>query len=591
MNNTGEKIITGSTESVELEQLILFEAICDLYQLLVGRIISMSAIVLIVIAVMWSQIAPGVLIVWGLLMVSGIVLQDYSARLFIKQNVRLTELKKFNLRLTAGSLYFGLLWASAVFLFHAPESIEHQIFLTTIIISLGLLKIVASLYYLPLFYVYATPMIIALAVRFAMEATLAYTALAVMMVWLLLGTISFAKALNKSMLSEKRLRYKSHALADALQLKTEEAQQATMAKSRFLAAASHDLRQPLHALSLFVDALKESRSEEERAVIFPRLELSLDALRKLFDALLDVSRLDAKVVKPEYCHFDLTELLTTLVEEFKPAADKKNLRLKLHSRESIVFSDRLLLARILRNLVSNAIRYTDSGGVLLSSRLRGDKVLLQVWDTGVGIPEESKDEIFIEFQQLHNKHRDREQGLGLGLALVRRLCDLLGHSLSLSSQTDRGSVFSVAITRGDPSLLSSNKTVASPHSWNLKGRRIVVIDDESEILHAMQTLLLKWGCDVVVAESLAEAIEKIEFIPELVLSDLRLRGDETGIQAIDGVREKFGDLIPGILITGDTDPERIELVKQSEYELLQKPVRPAQLRSAIHHNLSIIEHN
>ena len=240
-------------------------------------------------------------------------------------------------------------------------------------------------------------------------------------------------------------------------------------------------------------------------------------------------------------------------------------------------------------MVSNALRYTNSGGVLLSSRIRGDRILLQVWDTGVGIPEKSKDEIFIEFQQLHNNHRDREQGLGLGLALVRRLCDLLGHSLSLSSQVGRGSVFAVAITRGDPGLLSSNKTVASPHSWDLNGRRILVIDDESEILQAMQTLLLKWGCDVVVAESLTEAIDKIEFIPELVLSDLRLRGDETGIQAIDGVREKFGDSIPGVLITGDTDPERIKLVKQSEYELLQKPVRPAQLRAVIHHNLSVVK--
>jgi two-component system, sensor histidine kinase len=589
MSETAKQV---STDADELERIIVFEGIRELYLMLVGRILSMSAIVLIFITVMWSQVNHSAAIVWGTLMFSGIVVQDYIARTFISQDARRIELKKWNPILLSSSLYFGLLWASSVFIFHAPESTGHQIFLITIILSLAVINVVSSLYYLPVFYLYATPMIIALAVSFAMEGGLAYTALAIMMVWLLLGTISFAKTLNKSMLSEKRLRHEGHVLVTALQSKTEEAQQATMAKSRFLAAASHDLRQPLHALSLFVDVLKESKSVTEREELFSRIELSLSALRKLFDALLDVSRLDAKVVKPEYSHFDLAELLQDQAEEFWPAADKKNLKLKVHAKSSVVVSDRLLLVRIVRNLISNAVRYTDSGGILLSARLRGDRVLLQVWDTGIGIPGESQEEIFIEFQQLHNAHRDRSQGLGLGLALVQRLCQLLDHPLSLRSQPGKGSVFSISLVRGNISLLGGDKATSVSHSWDLSGRRILVIDDEHEILQAMQTLLSKWGCDVTTADSLQDAIDKLDkqnVVPELILSDLRLREEETGIEAMDKIRERCGCSIPGILITGDTDPEQLTIAKQSDYKLLHKPVQPAHLRTVIHHHLSALQ--
>jgi len=576
-------------ESAELEQQITHEAITALYQLVPGKIIEKSIIILIVIAVMWSQITHGVLIAWGLLMYSGFVYQDYRARSFIRQDVPHTQIKKWIRELLFSWLYYGLLWASAVFLFNAPESLEHQVFLITIIINLSTVRIVSAMYYLPLFYVYSAPMMLALILRFAMEGTPVELALALLMAWSFLASIMFAKVLHKSMRSEKRLRHESHELTEALQLKTGEAQQAMMAKSRFLAAASHDLRQPLHALSLFVDVLKESKSLTERLELFSRIELSLDALRKLFDALLDVSRLDAKVVKPEYSHFDLAELLREQAEEFRPAADKKKLSLKVHAKKLVVVSDRLLLVRIVRNLISNAIRYTDSGGVLLSARSRGDRVLLQVWDTGIGIPQENQEEIFIEFQQVHNAHRDRTQGLGLGLSLVQRLCQLLDHPLSLRSQPGKGSVFRISLVRGSASLLSSKQIAPVSHSWDLDGRRILVIDDEHEILHAMQTLLSKWGCDVITADSLADALEKLagrNVVPELILSDLRLRDEKTGIAAMDKVREKFGSSIPGILITGDTDPEQLITAKQSDYKLLQKPVQPAHLRTIIHHHLS-----
>ena len=405
------------------------------------------------------------------------------------------------------------------------------------------------------------------------------------------NTIQLGSALEAillSMLLGYRIRQEQKQKSELLE-QSDEARQAALAKSRFLAAASHDLRQPLHALSLFVDVLKESKSDAERAALIPRIELSLDALRKLFDALLDISRLDAKVVKPEFSHFDLVELLQSLAAEFRSAASEKNLTLRVHARTAVVVSDRLLLERILRNLIGNAIRYTESGGVLLSARKRGGTVLVQVWDTGVGIAPEYQDDVFVEFRQLHNAHRDRNQGLGLGLAIVNRLSELLHHPLELRSQPGKGSVFSLRIPTGDPRMMVVKEAGGAPHSWDLSGRRIVVVDDEREIRDAMRTLLSKWGCEVITAGSLTEAVQVLHekgTIPELIISDLRLRDGCTGVEAIDGLRARFGAAIPGILVTGETASEQLCLAKDSGYELLQKPVQPIRLRAVIQQHLT-----
>lgn len=576
-------------ETQVLEERIAFEALDPVFHIVRRDALTNLLILLIMIAVMWPQIDHGVLVGWLGLMISGIGARSMLAGAYLRRDIPYADAKKWGRRLSATTLYFSVLWSSTIFLFYVDGSVEHQVFLLTLLIAISIGSVIAGLYWFPLFYLSAVPIMGAVVIRLAMQGTFAYIALAVLLLWALVATVSFARTLHQTMRSEMRLRHESGALAEALQVKTEEAQQATLAKSRFLAAASHDLRQPLHALSLFIDVLRESKSDHERAILFPRINLSLDALRKLFDALLDVSRLDAKVVKPEISHFDLAELLNTLAEEFASAASGKGLHLQVHARPSIIVSDRLLLERILRNLIGNAIRYTDSGKVLLSARTHGDMVLLQVWDTGIGIPQENQEEVFIEFQQLHNAHRDRTEGLGLGLALVRRLCRLLDHPLELRSQPGKGSVFSIRIPRGSANLLVQRETVTPTHSWDLSGHRVLVIDDERGILDAMQALLSKWGCEVVTAESLTDAIAALarrKITPDVILSDLRLRDASTGIDAIDSLRKQFGASIPGILITGDTAPERIKMAKHSGYELLQKPVLPAHLRRVIQHYLA-----
>jgi CheY-like chemotaxis protein len=253
----------------------------------------------------------------------------------------------------------------------------------------------------------------------------------------------------------------------------------------------------------------------------------------------------------------------------------------------VVRSDRVFVERIVGNLISNAIRYTDVGGVLVACRKRGKDVLLQVWDTGIGIADDEINNVFGEFYQLHNIHRDRKQGLGLGLSIVKRLCDLLQHPLELRSKPGSGTVISILLPVGDQRCVATDVTADVPMSWNVSGLHVMVIDDDIEVLKATDILLRKWGCKVITAQSSADAVNKITpaMSLDLILSDLRLPGNETGIQVLDSIHEKLGRDVPGILITGDTKPDRITLAQQSGYKVLHKPLKPAQLRTAIQREL------
>lgn len=579
-----------SIDSQDQKDHMTFEALDPAFHLLRRDALWNNIIPIIVITVMWPQVDHVLLILWGLLFLAGNVAKYVLAVMYIKQDVKPAEVVRWAWRLVAVFFYISLLWASTAFLFFIEGSVEYQIFLIVLLNAIVLGSGVAGLYWYPLYCVRAIPIMSALVVRLAMEGTYAYTALAVLLLIGLGGSASIARLLNKSMRDQIRMRHESIALNKALEIKTGEAQQAALAKSRFLAAASHDLRQPLHALSLFIGVLKEEKSASEREEIFSRIDLSLDTLRKLFDELLDISRLDAGAASPEHSHFDIAELLnSSLVNEFKSVANEKGIRLRVHVQSNIVVSDRLLLERILRNLIGNAIRYTESGGVLISARNRGNRVLVQVWDTGIGIPADFHEEIFSEFHQLNTRHRNRNQGLGLGLAIVKRLCKLLDHPLQLHSQPNRGSVFGLNIAKGHRSLMVVKKETSTVHGWELSGRRILIIDDEKEILDAMGALLTKWGCDVTVAQS-AETVENVlrekGITPDLILADLHLGNGYTGVQVLDNLRMRLGKPIPGILITGETASDQIKLAKDSVYAVLHKPVKPTRLRSAIQQHLS-----
>lgn len=575
-------------DTKDIEDQVEQEALDLYFQGIHKRVLSSVLVPLVVVAVMWSQIDHVLLIAWALLMSAGIVAKHFLAAAYLGQHTPYTDTHKWKRRAGSLTFYQGVLWALSMLLFFVDATVEQKIFLIALNVTFAASAPARGIYWFPLYYLYAAPIVGGLVMRFLMQGGLPYIALAALFLLSFILMLPVARRLNAFMYSEMRLRHEAAQLSKELQSKTREAENAVLTKSKFLAAASHDLRQPLHALSLFVDVLRETKTDAERAIVFSRIELSLDALRKLFDALLDVSRLDAKVVEPEIGHLDVRALLQSLAEEFRADAVRKGIDFRVHAGSLVGISDPLLLERILRNLISNAIRYTDSGGVLLSARPRAGRVLLQVWDTGIGIPEESREVVFEEFHQLHNAHRDRTEGLGLGLALVKRLCRLLNHPLALCSRPGRGSVFGITLPRGMATHLPHEDNDVPAHKWDLTARQILVIDDEREILDAMQVLLSKWGCEVITAESLGDAITQLErkgMKPELVLSDLRLREDKTGVEAINGIRVRFGEAIRGILVTGDTNPDQIKRAKESGYELLQKPVRPAHLRMVMRHHL------
>lgn len=368
-----------------------------------------------------------------------------------------------------------------------------------------------------------------------------------------------------------------------------EAEKADRAKTRFLAAASHDLRQPLQAISMFSGALKATLEEGKSRDIVTSIQECIGGANELLEALLDVSRLDAGVLVPRPSDFIACDLLERIELEFETQAKAKQLALRIVPSTVIVHTDQALLHRIIGNLVANAIRYTDRGGVLVGCRLHGRCLRFEIWDTGQGIDAKQRDRVFEEFFQIGNPERDRQRGLGLGLAIVRRMAALLRHTVTLDSELGKGSVFRV-----DVPLANSQDYLAEPNSAGtvdksvVAGRTIMVIDDDPVQVAALSSLLGQWGCQVMAANDVAGARLALDGgnIPDAILADYRLRMEETGAEAISVVRRAIGTEIPGIIITGDTEPARLMQAASTGMDLLAKPVDSDELLSALAEALS-----
>ncbi|WP_454017629.1 hybrid sensor histidine kinase/response regulator [Azospirillum sp. Marseille-Q6669] len=366
------------------------------------------------------------------------------------------------------------------------------------------------------------------------------------------------------------------------------AERADMAKTKFLAAASHDLRQPVQSLFFFAHALSDRLDGHPASPLLASMSESLNGLRTLLDSLLDVSRLDAGVVTPAVTEFALGPLLQRLADEYRGRAAEVGIALHHVPTDGWTRSDPALIERILRNLVENAIRYTESGRILIGCRRSGSGLRVEVLDTGIGIPEDKRDEVFVEFTQLANPERDRRKGLGLGLAIVRRLAGLLGHEVTLRSRPGRGSAFGLTVPSVAPRQVMKTcrpaaQSAAKPAANGGKGL-VVVVEDDAIILLSMRTMLEEWGYEVVAAVSADEAVGTLTSLgqrPDMIVADYRLREGRTGLQAIRDIYGVCGVRVPALVLTGDTDPARIAEVQQSGHRLLHKPVAPEVLRSAL----------
>ncbi|ALG74997.1 histidine kinase [Azospirillum thiophilum] len=372
---------------------------------------------------------------------------------------------------------------------------------------------------------------------------------------------------------ERRIAERTHDLSEA----KAEAERANRGKTRFLAAASHDLLQPLHAARLFLSALSERNGDSA----ISQIDASLRSVEQILGDLLDVSKIDSGVVKPNPVPMRIDELLKPLGEEFTVLASRHGLALRVVECSAIVRSDPTLLRRILQNYLANAVRYTRTGRILLGCRRRGGVLSIEVWDTGPGIPEHKVPEIFMEFRQLDNDADDRGKGLGLGLAIVERLAGILDHTVQVRSRVGLGSAFSVLVPLTDEPV-AARAVVARPRGRDLRGVLVLCLENEPAIARATEDLLSSWSCGVVTAAVPDLALAKLEGRrPDVILTDYHLDRSLTGVEALRGLRETLGGDIPAAVVTADRDASVREDIEAAGCRLLYKPVRPGALRALL----------
>ncbi|TNB81831.1 response regulator [Pseudomonas sp. Fig-3] len=361
------------------------------------------------------------------------------------------------------------------------------------------------------------------------------------------------------------------------------AQAANRSKDKYLAAASHDLLQPLNAARLLIATLRERSLPTSEHVLVERTHQALEGAEDLLTDLLDISRLDQAAVRPDLAPYRLDELLAPLASEFQSVAGAAGLELRVRFGDETVMTDLRLMTRILRNLLSNACRYTAQGGILLAARRRGERLSLEVWDTGRGIAADCLESIFLEFNQLDVGRAADRKGVGLGLAIVERIAHILGYRVQVRSRPGRGSVFSIEVPLSAERLLPMAQMPAQAVAGNpLPGRRLLVIDNELSILQSMAALLGQWGCDVLTATDEAGAFDVLQGrAPELILADFHLDHGVVGCEVVKHLREHFQQTIPAVIITADRSDQCRRALRKLNAPLLNKPVKPGKLRAVL----------
>lgn len=477
----------------------------------------------------------------------------------------------------------GVLWGSLAWIALDSTGLAGSILLISVMggVAAAALPLLSPV--LPAFIIFITLELTLVVVKLWMTNDPAYTplsiAIVVYLVTLLLQSFNSARAARAAI----ELRFENTQLLNQLRVEKKnaefsqrKAELSNKAKSKFLAAASHDLRQPIHAQGLFLEALSLTSLTPHQSELLNHSRAASEATGELLNALLDFSRIEAGVIEPQMQPMLLQPLLHKIENELAPQADTKNIVYRSRETQFAIRSDPMLLELILRNLVSNAIRYTQRGGVFIGCRQRGSTVMIEVWDTGIGIPPEHQQEIFQEFHQLGNPERDRNKGLGLGLAIASGLARTLGHRLGVSSTPQHGSVFRLTVPIAiAPTIRKSPLALSKTH---LIGVRVLVIDDDEVVRTGMLPLLCNWGCECVAAESIEQALAlSATQVPDVIISDYRLREQRTGVEAILALRAFAKYKLPALLITGDTSPERLREATGSGIPLLHKPVSTREL--------------
>jgi two-component system, sensor histidine kinase len=573
----------STTASPDRQLLIAAEKIRTYYDSMPSAFIGVTLVACLIAYTLTGVISTSVVSAW-LAVVWCLTAARYLLwRRYVRVNPPPPDARRWGIYAAAAYTLSGLTWGIGAIVLYPAGDYSYQVFLLLGTVGVSLGAAFAAISYLPAFYGFMYTSLTLAPVPFFLERDLIHTIPAVMALIYVIVATRFVHNVHRSITESIKLRFENIELIDELRQQKRIAEEASVSKSRFLAAASHDLRQPMHALGLFVQTLQESDLPEADRSVLANVRRSVDAMEDLFNALLDVSKLDAGIITANVATVPLAPIIERVGGQYQSLASDKGLRFSLRRAGIYVRTDPILLERILRNLVCNAVQNTLRGGVLVGMRRRGASVLIEVWDTGPGIPPTQHHDIFREFYQLRNPERDRSKGLGLGLAIVDRLSKLLCHPVALRSAPGKGTMFSVMVPCGDAREYIAGATPDTPSgAFDFRDALVCFVDDELAVQQGMASLMSKWACDVVVAGSGAELLQKLattDRVPDLVISDYRLRGEENGITVIENVRHEFNACIPAFLITGDTGPERLREAAASGLSILHKPLNPAKLRT------------
>ena len=556
---------------------------------------SMTLGAAILCTVLWDREDAVVMGLWFAAILANQAWRGVLARAWRRAGPAIADAPRWGRYWAVGSSLAGALWGvAAVVMF--PASPPHQALLIVCLFSVVLGGLNLTAVYKPSFYGFVLAVLVPLIARVAFEGDQVHLFTALVLQVVLVFVLSFGRQTNELLTNSLAIRYKNVDLIDALKAQSQAAESARAAaetanhaKSQFLAAASHDLRQPLHAMGLYSAALSAKARDTEMKPLAASIHSSVEALETLFGQLLDLSRLDAGALQPERGDVALGPLFSRLDTDFAALAAARGLTLRVVPTVWCVDSDSMLLEQILRNLVANALRYTRTGGVVVGARRRGAAVRIDVVDTGIGIAPADRERIFDEFVQIGaGTCRDSGRGMGLGLAIVRRLCTLLDHPLALLSTAGRGSRFSVTAPRV---VLRRRRNEAAsafrepggelvPNA-SFADRLVAIVDDDPVVVDAMCTLFASWGSRVAGGDDAPAVLAAIGAeVPDLIVADLRLANGRSGIVAIGDLRRAFGHPTPALIVSGDTTDAARDEARAAGIAMLAKPVVAIALRHA-----------
>lgn len=572
----------AETAQLPVEHYIRIEQTKALYQNLftvpIGGIVAASVIVF----VLWGKSSSFVLIGWWLT-VSVVSLSHWAVGRYLSiDQLDAIRCEKWLTIHRARSVTSGILWGSVWILFIDPNVTTITLFLAIVFTGYIAGSMSSCAAYSPSFLLILVPASLPFIGKCFYEGGDVFNAIGIAVLLFCSIMIMISRAAEQQYKDSREVNYQNLQLMKQLAEQKDVAEDAARSKSQFLAAASHDLRQPFSAINLFLDSLVDSSTKRVRPGVLAKVRSSLDVLNNMLHSILDVSRLDSSSIEHNPVHLDVNDVLVQLVGEYRPEAQDKGLELNYQPCANLIaIADKLFLYRILNNLLDNAVKYTREGHINILFDVNDADITIHIVDTGIGIRDADQNKIFDEFYQLNNPERDRRRGMGLGLAIVQRMAALMQASLSLESQSGIGTSVLLTLPKGQiENVVEAEQS--KPRS--LRSLKVLVIDDDPGIRQGLELVLDDWGCQYIVAADYSSALDALfeqSVVPELLIVDFRLSGELDGIAVIELIQTEFNKPIPSILITGDTSPEQIDAAYNSDSVVLYKPISASTLAEKI----------